>query len=83
MVGRIPFLDGKLKKDGIELMVRGDPRLRRPYLVAVAPHAPDAARDLATFMRDPSTQDFIATFGKGKYDDDPLFFPVTVAPASK
>jgi tungstate transport system substrate-binding protein len=83
LVGRIPFLDGKLKRDGIELMVRGDPRLQRPYLVAVAPHAPAAARDLATFLRDPSTQEFIAGFGKGKYDDAPLFFPVAVAPASK
>src|SRR5262249_8676861 len=39
LVGRIPFVNGKLKRGGLELMVRGDPRLRRPYLVAVAPHA--------------------------------------------
>jgi tungstate transport system substrate-binding protein len=81
MVGRIPFLDGKLKRDGIELMVRGDPRLRRPYLVAVAAGAPAAARDFAAFLRDPTTQAFIATFGKGKYDDDPLFFPITLRAA--
>jgi tungstate transport system substrate-binding protein len=77
LVGRIPFVDGKLHKDGIELMVKGDPRLRRPYLVAIAPTAGPAARDLVAFLRSPETQAWIATFGKGRYDDDPLFFPVT------
>jgi tungstate transport system substrate-binding protein len=77
MVGRIPFLDGKLKRDGIELMVRGDPRLRRPYLVAVAAHGNAAAKDLAAYLRDPATQEWIGTFGKGRYDDAPLFFPIT------
>lgn len=79
LVGRIPFVDGKLKRDGVDMMVRGDPRLRRPYLVATAPHANAAAKDLAAFLRDPSTQEWIAAYGKGKYDDQPLFFPVTVA----
>ena len=36
LVGRIPFLNHKLPNEGLELMVRGDPQLRRPYLVAVA-----------------------------------------------
>jgi tungstate transport system substrate-binding protein len=80
LVGRIPFVDGKLRNDGIELMVHGDPRLRRPYLVATAPGAPAAARDLAAFLRDPATQEWIGAFGKGRYDDAPLFFPVTVSP---
>jgi tungstate transport system substrate-binding protein len=78
LVGRIPFTDGKLKKDGIELMVRGDPRLRRPYLVATAPKTSPAARDLAAWLRSPDTQQFIATFGKGRYDAEPLFYPVEV-----
>jgi len=76
LVGRIPFIDGKLRREGIELMVRGDPKLRRPYLVATAPKAPPAARDFAAWLRSPETQQWIATFGKGKYDADPLFFPV-------
>lgn len=76
LVGRIPFVSGKLRRDGIELMVRGDPRLRRPYLVAVATHAGAAARDLAAYLRAPETQAFIATFGVGKYDAEPLFYPV-------
>jgi tungstate transport system substrate-binding protein len=77
-VGRIPFVDGKLRQDGIDLMVRGDPRLRRPYLVATAPKASAAARDLATWLRSPDTQQWIAMFGKGKYDAEPLFYPVEV-----
>jgi tungstate transport system substrate-binding protein len=83
LVGRIPFLDGKLQRDGIDLMVRGDPRLRRPYLVAIAAGAAGdvrlaAARDLASFLREPATQEWIAAFGKGRYDEEPLFFPINV-----
>ena len=83
LVGRIPIMIGKLKQPGIEIMVRGDGRLRRPYLVAVAKRAGDdpriaAARELVTFLRSPATQDAIASCGKGRYDDQPLFFPVVL-----
>jgi tungstate transport system substrate-binding protein len=78
MVGRIPFVSKKLFAPGIELMVAGDPRLRRPYLVEVATRAGPAARDLAAFLRGREVQELLATFGKGKYDDQPLFFPVVV-----
>jgi tungstate transport system substrate-binding protein len=77
LVGRIPWITGKLKAEGVALMVQGDPRLRRPYLVEVAPSAPAAARELAAFLRAPETQQWIATFGRGRYDDQPLFFPVS------
>ncbi len=83
LVGRIPFVNGKLDTGGLVVMVQGDPRLRRPYLVAIAAGKADeprhaAARQLAAFLREPKTQDWIAGFGRGKYDDQPLFFPVTV-----
>lgn len=83
LVGRIPFLNGKIPHEGLELMVQGDPSLRRPYLVAVArgPAADErlaAARVLAAFLREPATQAWIADFGRGRYDADALFFPVTV-----
>ena len=78
LVGRIPVLIGKLKAAGIELMVTGDPRMQRPFLVEVAVGAPPVASDLAAFLRSPPTQAWIATYGKGKYDDQPLFFPVIV-----
>jgi tungstate transport system substrate-binding protein len=77
LVGRIPWITGKLKADGVAVMVQGDPRLRRPYLVEVSPAAPAAARALAAFLRAPETQQWIATFGRGRYDDQPLFFPVS------
>ncbi|MDX2094259.1 MAG: substrate-binding domain-containing protein [Kofleriaceae bacterium] len=82
MIGRIPFLTGKLRAEGIELMVTGDPRLQRPYLVEVSTRAQSGADDLVAFLRSPELQGWIATFGKGKYDDAPLFFPVTVPPKS-
>ena len=34
----------------------------------------------AAFLRSPETQGWIGEFGKGKYDDRPLFFPVVVSP---
>ena len=86
LVGRIPFLDGKLPNEGLELMVRGDPRLRRPYVVAVASPArfPQArvaaATQLAEFLRNPKTQAWIADFGRGQLDDQPLFFRVGETP---
>jgi tungstate transport system substrate-binding protein len=84
LVGRIPFLNGKVDTGGLVVMVRGDPRLRRAYLVVVAAGKKDeprnaAARKLAAFLRQPETQRWIAEFGRGKYDDQPLFFPVVVA----
>jgi tungstate transport system substrate-binding protein len=89
-VGRIPFVNGKIPRQGLEIMVQGDPRLRRPYLVAVANEVAGgaggaarlaAARELAAFLRSPATQEWLAAFGKGRYDDDALFFPVTVPAA--
>lgn len=78
LVGRIPFKSGKLKAPGIELMVQGDPRLRRPYLVELSPNASPAAHDLAAYLRSSDTQQWIGTWGVGKLDDQPVFFPVFV-----
>jgi tungstate transport system substrate-binding protein len=82
LVGRIPFRTGKIPNDGLGVMVSGDPRLRRPYVVAVANPARipgvrlTEARRLAAFLRSPATQRFINEFGRGRFDSDPLFFPV-------
>jgi len=79
LVGRIPFLNGKLPNKGLVLMVRGDPLLRRPYVVAVADPArfPSAhvepAKRLAEFLRREETQQWIAQYGRGQLDDQPLF----------
>jgi hypothetical protein len=44
----------------------------------VSAAASPAALDLAAYLRSPETQHWIATFGRGRYDDQPLFFPVSV-----
>jgi tungstate transport system substrate-binding protein len=86
LVGRIPFLNGKMPNPGLVLMVQGDPKLRRPYLVAVAnrsrfPQARvEAATQLAEFLRREETQQWIAQYGRGQLDDQPLFFRVVVPP---
>jgi tungstate transport system substrate-binding protein len=83
IVGRIPFLNGKIANDGLEIMVQGDPRMRRPYVVVVSCNDPDSPRHtaacrLADYLRHPETQKWIADFGRGKLDDHPLFFPVVI-----
>lgn len=83
LVGRIPFLSGKLDTGGLMVMVQGDPRLRRPYVVAVSTDRSnavrhEAARRLAALLRAPPTQAWIAEYGRNRLDDQPLFFPVTV-----
>jgi len=84
LVGRIPFMNGKLDTSELTIMVQSDERLRRPYVVVVAMDKPSdsrlaAARELAAFLRAPETQRWIASFGVGRYDDRPLLFPVKVA----
>lgn len=82
LVGRIPYLNAKIERHDMEIMVQGDRRLRRPYLVVVAkPNEKNVARQaaaqrLATFLRSAETQAWLAEFGKGVLDDHPLFFPV-------
>ena len=84
LVGRIPFVNGKIRNDGLEIMVRGDVRMRRPYLVVArtskgkSDSHQQAACQLAAFLRAPETQEWITTYGKGTFDDQPLFFPVTL-----
>src|SRR5262245_24914125 len=86
IVGRIPFLNVKIPRGGAEIMVQGDPRLRRPYVVVVANRRSKnqlnvaAARQLAAFLRDKDTQQFIADFGRGHLDGRPLFFPIETEP---
>lgn len=84
LVGRIPFLDSKMPSSNMAMMVQGDPRLRRPYLVAVVnpqrmPTARiEAARKLAAYLRSPKTQLWLLHYGEGRLDNRPLFFPVDV-----
>jgi tungstate transport system substrate-binding protein len=89
IVGRIPFLNGKIANAGLVIMVQGDPRMRRPYLVVVRSTTKSddpqvqAARRLAAYLRSPETQQFLKEFGRGDLDDRPLFFPVVIPPQSQ
>ncbi len=89
LVGRIPFRNGKIPNGGLEVLVQGDPRLRRPYLVVTANPVrvgaarAERARRLADFLRTPETQAWIAEFGRGVLDDRPLFFPVRAEPSAR
>ena len=84
LVGRIPFRTGRLPNNGLVMMVQGDERLMRPYLVAVTNpkwmpgvHFIEAKR-FAGYLRKPQTQAWIAEYGKGTIDDRPIFFPITL-----
>ncbi len=82
LLGRIPFETGRIPNSGLVVMVRGDPRLRRPFVVAVA--NPDTvagahfaqAKLLQEFMCGSDTQRWIDQFGRGKWDEESMFFPV-------
>lgn len=82
LIGRIPFRTGRLPNQGLDIMVQGDPRLRRPYVVVVANPANvtgarvGPARKLAAYLSSPKTQAWIKTWGVGNIDDRPVFFPV-------
>jgi tungstate transport system substrate-binding protein len=73
ITGRIPVKDGKLAADGMEIMVEGDPAMRRPFIVMEAnpgkfPQTNSAgARALSDFLLAPETQQFLETFGTADY----------------
>jgi len=87
VVGRAPVLFGKLKAEGMKILVEGDPDMRRPYVVMEASpkRFPDAnhagARALADFLLSAKVQRFLATFGADDHGGIPLFHPVA-APAA-
>ena len=84
LVGRIPFKVGKMQGPGMEVLVEGDPRMQRPYMVAVADarRSPGArvaaARQLAAWLRSPKTQAWLATYTSPTFGGHPPFYPVVV-----
>jgi len=85
VVGYIPALTGKMQNDGMEILVKNDPVMRRPYIVMEAnpkifPEANFAgARALSDFLLSPKVQDFLLGFGRDNTPNHPLFFPVAAA----
>lgn len=85
VVGYIPALTGKMQNDGMEILVKNDPVMRRPYIVMEAnpkifPAANFAgAQALEAFLLSPKVQNLLLTFGRDAAGNHPLFFPVNAA----
>jgi tungstate transport system substrate-binding protein len=85
VVGYIPALTGKMQNDGMEILVKNDPVMRRPYIVMEAnpKKFPDAnfagARALSDFLLSPKVQNLLLGFGRDNTGNHPLFFPVAAA----
>ncbi len=84
VVGRMPILFGKMPRPkGMEIMVEGDPRMRRPYVVMEAHPGRfenanhEGARALADFLLSHHVQTFLKKFGAEQYGGIPLFHPVS------
>lgn len=78
--GRMPVLFKKVNKGDLEIMVEGDPAMRRPYIVMEAnpvmfPHTNHAgSKALSDFILSEEIQSFMAEFGKET--GYPWFHPV-------
>ena len=85
VVGYIPALTGKMQNDGMEILVKNDPVMRRPYIVMEANPKifPDAnfagAQALSDFLLSPKVQNFLLGFGRDAAGNHPLFFPIEAA----
>jgi tungstate transport system substrate-binding protein len=85
VVGYIPALTGKMQNDGMEILVKNDPVMRRPYIVMEANPKifPDVnfagAHALSEFLLSAKVQDFLHEFGRDGTGNRPLFFPINAA----
>lgn len=61
VVGRIPVLHGKMPAAGLEILVQGDPEMRRPFVVLEAAHSKNA-RLLSDFLVSEKAQKILANF---------------------
>jgi tungstate transport system substrate-binding protein len=82
VVGQIPAQMRKMNPDGMDILVQGDPVMRRPYIVMEAnPNKirganQAGARALADFLLSAKTQQFLLEFGTNTPGGGPLFHPV-------
>ena len=89
IVGYIPARLGKMNAAGMEILVQGDPAMRRPFIVMEAnpkkfPNANHAgARALSDFLLSPKVQTFLAEFGQKTTGRGPLFHPVEAVAGQK
>jgi tungstate transport system substrate-binding protein len=82
VVGYVPAMMGKMNNEGMEILVKGDPTMRRPFIVMEAnpKRFPDAnhsgARALSDFLLSDTVRQFLLSFGRETSGQRPLFFPV-------
>ena len=82
IVGRIPVLKGKIESGSMQILVEGDPEMRRPFVVMVAsakrfPGANVAgAQILADYLTSEKGQQFLKDFAAKQPDGVPLFYPI-------
>jgi tungstate transport system substrate-binding protein len=87
VVGRIPVTNGKMALGKMEVLVQGDPEMRRPYVVIEAnpkkfPQANSAgARALADWLTGEKGQTFILDYGRKSPGSIPLYYPVNLPDA--
>ena len=85
VVGYIPAQMGKMPAEGMEILVKNDPVMRRPFIVMETnPRKfPQAnfmgARALSDFLLSAKVQNFLLEFGRQTNGSGPLFFPVETA----
>jgi tungstate transport system substrate-binding protein len=85
VVGYIPARFQKMNTEGMEILVKDDPIMRRPFIVMEAnprkiPNANFAgARALSDFLISARVQTFLLEFGRQTNGPGPLFFPVNLA----
>ncbi len=83
VVGYIPTKMGRMPAMGMEIMVKGDPVMRRPFIVMETnpkkfPEANYAgAKALSDFLLSAEAQNFLLHFGTQSNSPGPLFYPVT------
>jgi tungstate transport system substrate-binding protein len=82
IVGRIPVVKGKIDSEGMEIMVRGDPDMLRPFVAMIAnvhrfPRANVAgAQVLADYLTSEKGQQFLKDYAAKQPDGVPLFYPI-------
>jgi tungstate transport system substrate-binding protein len=82
IVGRIPILKGKIPSSNMEVMVKGDPAMRRPYVVMEAnpkkfPNINvEGAKALSAWHTGESGRSFLQKFAEKQADGAALFYPV-------
>ena len=85
VVGTIPAQMGKMPAQGMEILVQGDPVMRRPFIVMetnpkkVSGVNSAGAKALVDYLLSAKVQNFLLQFGAQTNGPGPLFFPIPAA----